>query len=245
MKYPALEVPLHTIQDSLLEKAQGVPEEASCGGAERVRSLSDLVWFKVKITNRRGIVTELPHEGHAQDDIVLSQSWWWVCAAGERKQDSPSDFYKLIEAEAVRAAKGADGRVSTTHLLPAEIDQKRLRAELALKTVLATRRLVRSLIAKSIRDGHAWTLEMEAHEITAMIRAEDGEAYLVVCAEGFLDPRVIAVILDAVPGVPSGDWLPEPGKVLHIQPRDGQIIYSTIIPPAAQEAILDELPNEA
>jgi hypothetical protein len=72
-----------------------------------------------------------------------------------------------------------------------------------------------------------------------VVRASDpSEAYLAITAEGFPDPRVIAVILDAVPGMGADDWLPEPGGAAGITPSAGQIIWPTIIPPDSQARML-------
>jgi hypothetical protein len=49
---------------------------------------------------------------------------------------------------------------------------------------------------------------------------------------------VIAVILDAVPGIAQQDWLPEPGGAAGITPSPGQIVWSAIIPADTQARIL-------
>jgi hypothetical protein len=59
----------------------------------------------------------------------------------------------------------------------------------------------------------------------------DGEAYLAIGAEGFFDPRILAVILTAVPGIAPDDWIPEPKGAFGLEPRLGEILYSTLIPP--------------
>jgi hypothetical protein len=63
---------------------------------------------------------------------------------------------------------------------------------------------------------------MTGYQISAAVKATDGEAYLAICAEGWHDPRMIAMILDSVPSVPPVDWLPEPGSVFNLEPTDGQ-----------------------
>ena len=123
--FPAVELPLHEMDHPIVKKAQQVPAEVASGGAERILALDDRVWFKCRSGNLRAAVTRL--EAGEADDLGLIEAgaaWWWVGAAGERRDDSASDFYKAIAAEAVREGKGRTG-VSSRHLLPAEIDYKR------------------------------------------------------------------------------------------------------------------------
>ncbi len=56
---PDLGVPLDEIEDPVIVSAQALPEQRDAGGAERVVSLTDRVWFKVKTSDRRAVVTEL------------------------------------------------------------------------------------------------------------------------------------------------------------------------------------------
>jgi hypothetical protein len=116
----------------------------------------------------------------------------------------------------------------------------RLKAETAALAVEATHAIVLSLVAGSLLDGNAYTAILSEHVITALVRAEDGgEAYLAIAAEGFIRPRMIALILSAVPGISESDWQAEPGGVSDIKPRAGQIIWSTMIPPNVQARILE------
>jgi hypothetical protein len=50
---------------------------------------------------------------------------------------------------------------------------------------------------------------------------------------------MIALILSAVPGIDESDWQAEPGGVSDIKPKEGQIIWSTMIPPDIQARILE------
>ncbi|MCU1632277.1 MAG: hypothetical protein JWM61_929 [Micrococcaceae bacterium] len=242
--FPALETPLSKVDHPLVAKAQGVPRELAAGRAERVRSLTDRVWLKCKCSNLRGVVTHLSEDDADQSELVAdADAWWWLGAAGERKADSASDFYKLIEAEALRRGKGQQG-VSSSHLLPGVIDYKRLSAELAVQSVLTIQRVVRDIIAKSLTDGQLWSASTSEHMITAGVRAADGEAYLAISAEGFPDARTIAIILASVPGMAEAEWMAEPGGAMAIQPEAGQIIYSAMIPAAAQAKILEEFADQ-
>jgi len=77
-----------------------------------------------------------------------------------------------------------------------------------------------------------------------VVRAADpSEVYLVITVGGIPDPRVIAVIPDAVPGIARGDWLPEPGGVAGISPAPGKVKWSAIIPPESQAEILSAADN--
>ena len=244
LAFPDIGTPLETLDHPLIVKAQNVPRELAAGGAERVRSLTDRVWFKCKTSNLRGVVTRLSEDEVDQPKLLDdANAWWWLGAAGERKKDSASDFYEVIEAEAERRGKGQQG-VSTTHLLPVETDYKRLQAELATQFVLTIRRVVRGIIAKSLTDGKIWSASTSAHKVTARVHASDGEAYLAISAEGFLDPGTIAVILTSVPHMSKADWMAEPGGAMGIEPDAGQIIFSAMIPAEAQTAILDEFATD-
>ncbi len=58
--------------------------------------------------------------------------------------------------------------------------------------------------------------------------------YLAIAMEGFLDPRAVAVVLSAVPG------MSDPGEVLGITPGAGQLVYSAMLPPETLAAVLDD-----
>ena len=42
-----------------------------------------------------------------------------------------------------------------------------------------------------------------------------------------------------MPGLSKSDWQAEPGGVSDIEPKEGQIIWSTMIPPDIQARILE------
>lgn len=164
-------------------------------------------------------------------------------AAGKRQEDSGDDFYRSLKAEVTRAGRGT-GSTSSGHLLPAEVDIRRLRAELAVQVTLGINTVVRKAIAASIKTGKVCTATFSHHRIAALVRARDGEAYLAVTAEGFIDPRLLAVILGSVPHVAHSDWLPEPQGEFGIEPEPGQIVYSTIVSAASQAAMMEEFSGE-
>lgn len=238
LSFPKLEEPLWRISHPLVAHMQKTPDAVSVGGAEPIRSLSDRQWWKCKTSDLRAIVTKLtPAELTTLG--VPGPSAWWGGAAGVRREDSASDFYRQLQAEAHRHGRGT-GKPSTIHLLPQQVDLDRLNAETITLAVEATRTMVLSLVARSLLDGKAYAAVTSEHIITALVRAEDGgEAYLAIGAEGFIHPRMIALILSAVPGVGDSEWQPEPGGVSGIKPKEGQIIWSTVIPADIQAHILE------
>ena len=238
--FPALIQPLHRIDHPLVEHAQRVPQEREAGGAERIRELDDRIWFKVKTSNYRGAAGEV---NTAADPSYadLASSGWWLVAAGHRQADtSGKDFYARIADECARAGRGT-GHVSTDHLLPAQLDYERWIAEEAALAVVAIKRVVREAIARSAQTGGMRVAETRHHRIGALVVSREGETYLAVMAEGFVDPRMLAIVLDAVPGVDPGDWLPEPAAVLEIDPGPGQLVFSTMLPGLALASILEEV----
>lgn len=241
LSFPDLATPLCRLSHDLVRRAQAVPNEVKAGGAERIRSLTDRVWLKCKTSTLRGAVTCLSRPECEEREIPCGVGEWWLGAAGHRQEGSPGDFYAQLKSEADRAGRGT-GKASSEHLLPATIDIERLQAELATRSVEAIRGVVTELIVQSLCHSKPYSAEFKAHRVTAYVRAANGsEAYLAIVAEGNWNEKLLAVILSAVPGVPPDSWLAEPGGVAEIQPRDGQIIWSTIIPPEVQARLLDKL----
>lgn len=54
---PDLGTPLGEIDNPIITSAQALPEQRDAGGVERIISLTDRVWFKVKTTDRRAAAT--------------------------------------------------------------------------------------------------------------------------------------------------------------------------------------------
>lgn len=235
LAFPELDVPLAKTDHPLVRKAQGLPDEVGAGGAERVLSITDRVWFKVKTGDHRGAAGDLP----SPDDSAVPDRGWWLAAAGHRQADTPArDFYARLTAECEREGKGT-GRISSDGLLPRAIDYRRWTAELGALATVAIQGLVRQAIAKSAHDGKYWTVTVQRHVIGAIVRRVDGESYLAITSEGFYDQKLVAMLLGSVPGVPASDWIAEPGPILGIDPDRGQIIFSTMIPPTSLAALLE------
>jgi hypothetical protein len=232
---PDLGVPLNEITHPVVTSAQSLPERRDAGGAERVVSLSDRVWFKVKTSDHRAAATELG-SGEVPDWTPPRRGAWWIGAAGRRQDDSPQrDFYAVLKRECTSGKS-----VSTAHLLPGDWDWKRLSAEQAVAWRRSMKRMVIELIATSLKTGHMALAEFRSHRVMALVRASNGhEAYLAIVAEGIPDPQVIALLLDCVPGVDRDDWQAEPSPVAGIDPGPGEVIWSTLFPSDVASAILD------
>jgi hypothetical protein len=238
---PYLTKPLESIEHTLVRRAQQVPAEQAAKGAERILSLSDRLWYKVKSGRHRGAVTALSEREAA--DVTTSVGRWWLCAAGYRRDGDRAEFYAALEAEARR--KGGRNAPSTAHLLPGDWGWKRLAAELAEASRSRLQRIVVELVAGSLRNGKVQVAEFRHHRISVLVRADDGDdAYLAIIAEGVPDPKVIAVILSAIPGVPPEHWQPEPAAIEGLSTATGEIIWSACLPPAASAKILDLVPGD-
>lgn len=237
--FPPLELPLHKIEHELIVKAQRLPDEFVSGGAERVVAIDDRVWFKVKVGDHRGAGG---HVADVPDDIP---ALWWLVAAGLRRADTKTrDFYSALEAECRLASKGTSATVDSSHLLPQVIDHQRWRTEQTTLGVVALQRVVRELICHSARSGKPIEATTQEQGLIAWVTSQDGDTYLAIVTEGFLDPQVIAVILNAVPGTAADDWQIEPGEVLGITPGLGRLVYSAILPPEALAEMLNDTPTE-
>jgi hypothetical protein len=99
-------------------------------------------------------------------------------------------------------------------------------------------------VAGSLRDGKVQIAEFRYHRISALVRADDGhDAYLAITADGVPDPKVIAVILAAVPGVSADDWRPEPAAIPGLSTAPGEVIWSTCLQPEASARVLTWFPR--
>jgi len=96
LSFPRLNEPLWRISHPLVAHVQQTPDEVRAGGAEPIRSLNDRLWWKCKTSDLRAIVTKLTLAELADLDMPESAAWWGG-AAGIRRDDSASDFYRQLQ----------------------------------------------------------------------------------------------------------------------------------------------------
>lgn len=217
-------------------KAQDVPAQAVHGAAERVVSVTDRVWFKVKAGNERGVVGDL-----AGDVPAFAASWsqvWWLCAGGVRQDDSPQlDFYARLKKSAF--AEGPNS-CSSDFLLPTTWDYDRLTAEAGGNAERVMRELVVTSAALSLRTSTIQIFTFGDRDVRVRIHVyEDGRAYVAIGATGSVDHTFCVALLSAIPGVSPGDWMPEPQGTLPIDLAPGEIVWSAMLPTETQELLLD------
>lgn len=231
-----LSVPdLGQLDNPVIATAQAVPARRDAGGVQRILSLSDRVWFKVKTGDQRAVVTQL-HDDAQPAELPSGLGVWWIGAAGQRQDDSPQrDFYESIRRECT-----VGKTVSTDHLLPVDWDWNRLEAEQALAWRREMKRMVIRLVATSLKTGRLAVAEFRRHRVKALVRADNGhEAYLAIIAEGIPDSKIFALLLDCVPGVTNEDWQAEPSPLAEMEPSPGEIIWSTLFPSQIAGSILE------
>ncbi|QIZ99880.1 hypothetical protein [Leifsonia sp. PS1209] len=242
---PKLDVPLSELEHPLIVRAQAVPHMVAANSAERILSLTDRVWLKVKTGawrgaagNVRGAVDDSPRAA-----LETGEAWWWLTAGGARQNDSPQhDFYSRLDSEAHAAGPNS---CSTDFLLPQAWDVKRLEAELALALVEAVPPLVRRAASLSMQEGDIRGFTYGPTDVRVRIRMlNDGQVYLAISSVGATDPDFFALLLSAFDGLTVDDWLPEPGPHLKIQPEPGGILWSTILTPEAQQSLLGEIDGD-
>lgn len=232
---PNLGVRLCDLEHPLVVKSQQVPDEVASGNAERVRSLTDRVWFKIKTGQWRGAATDLRDVVPA--DAPTLGARWWLGAAGTRQEDSPQhDFYALV---ADAAHRGGTHSCSTDYLLPSDWDLKRLAAEAAVNAQAVLERLVRTAAAESLLNSDIREFKVGDRDVRVRIKVlDDGQAYVAIGATGSLDATLFVALVSAIPGVPPSDWLPEPGGGLDLEPAPGEVLWSAMLSADAQTELL-------
>jgi hypothetical protein len=235
---PDLGTPLSDLQHPLIAKSQALPRLTAAGGGERIVSLTDRVWFKVKTERSRGAAAEIPPALIGLEQALPNH--WWLGAAGRRTSDSPqSDFYEELSNECRR--RGSRTQPSTEHLLPNEWDVKRVLAEATLLAAVVTERLVQQAAAESLMNSDIRTFSIGDRNVRVRIRVlADGEAYVAIGATGSLDHTFLVALLRAIPDVPPSAWLPEPhsDSPFAIELAPGEILWSAMLPPETQDLLL-------
>ena len=127
---PRLDVRLSELDHDLIAEAQRLPAAYEAGGADRILSLNDRLWFKAKTGRWRGAATLLSAKDQALlDGRPVDLARWWLGAGGFRRDGDPADFHASLEAAAKREAKGSTAHVCSDRWLPAKWDWERLQLE--------------------------------------------------------------------------------------------------------------------
>lgn len=230
---PNLAVRLHDMEHPIVIRAQQVPDKVRSGGAERVVSLTDRTWFKVKTSTWRAVASEI---GRAPDGIPQS---WWIGAAGTRAADSQQhDFYDRLSAE---AHAGGAKTCSTDFLLPNSWDEMRLLAEAGVFAISVLHNRVRQAAAESLLNGDVRAFDIGDRNVRVRLRMlDDGQVYLAIGATGSIDVPFLTTLLSAIPGISADDWLPEPSEQLGIELAPGEILWSALIDASTQATLISE-----
>ena len=231
---PPVDIPLDEIDHPLIKK---VNEQFAwpAGPRERIRSMDDAVWFKVKISRWRGAVFE---DGEPS----------WLVAAGIREDGSPNDFYEAL-ANAARAARTQYNAVSAQPLatdtycqpwLPTGDDRDRYKAESGVRLLRELRTAICDLLVQSLLDGREHSTVIVGAELWIQAKGHnDRETYVALRIVGSVPEHILAVVLDLVPGCERDGWYPEfcmPDRPL----RPGEMAYSNIMDAAAAVRLLQD-----
>lgn len=209
---------LHELEHELIVKAQSLPEALRAGAAERVLTLSDRVWWKVKHGRFRGVAAQLDRrdlpEGHPE-------CRWWIGDAGTRAEDSPQrDFYARLERL---------GGVSDS-LLPIDWDWRRLSAELVATSAVRIGSIFRQSASKALRTGQVVVFPLGDHDVQLRVRVlDDGQAYIAIGFRTVIETDFMVLALGSMPGVKAEDWQVEPTSPLHLPLEPGEVIWSTLL----------------
>lgn len=224
---PTVDVGLHALSHPLIAKSQETPAQVESGGAERIRSIKDRVWFKVKVNDDRGGVARLNETEQEQ----FQNHAWWLGLCGKRVGDSQQhNFYDNLPA-------------ASSGFLPTEQDRKRLHLETTYIFRQDLKRVARKATHLSLMTGKIATIEMDGQPILIRARVRmmnSGETYISVGYTGAANPNFTAFVLDAFPGVKSDDWQVEPSTVVEIQPEPGEMVYSALLPTEVQAHLMEE-----
>jgi hypothetical protein len=228
---PDLGTLLHELEHPLIMRAQQVPERVRAGSGERIRSLTDRVWFKVKTSAWRGAAGQLPPVIESIDQT------WWLVAGGTRADDSAQhDFYSRISAD---AHSGGANTCSTDFLLPDEWDAARFLGEVAVFAQRVVRAQTRVAAGESLLNGDIRAFDIGDRNVRVRVKLlDDGQVYLAIGTTGSIDREFVVTLLSAIPGLSGEDWMPEPSDTLGFDPSPGEILWSAMIGPNIQEELV-------
>jgi hypothetical protein len=243
---PTVDEPLHELDHPLIARAQLLPLAEAVGGVERIVSLTDRIWLKVKTSRHRGGATRISaREAQDLSQPGMDPAWldgWWLGFAGKRSEGSPEDVYAATLAQSQAEKRDGRGGVDTSWLLPSPRDARRLLAEFAAHEERAMREQVLAMVVESAMSNRPITTRYGHHALTVLVTAPDNLTYLAIGLEGVRFDREIAAVLACVPGVDPSEWGIEPGDVLGLEPRPGQLIYSTALDAMVLAALMDQYP---
>jgi hypothetical protein len=116
---------------------------------------------------------------------------------------------------------------------------KRLAGEAAVDAQSVLERLVRTAASESLLNSDIREFVFGDRDVRVRIRVlDDGQAYVAIGATGSLDVTFFVALVSAIPGVPPGDWLPEPDGGLGLQPAPGEVLWSAMLSAEAQTELL-------
>jgi hypothetical protein len=228
---PDLGTLLHELEHPLIMRAQQVPERVRAGGGERIRSLTDRVWFKVKSSSWRGAAGQHPPVIESIDQT------WWLVAGGSRADDSAQhDFYARISS---LAHSGGAKTCSTDFLLPDMWDANRFLGEVAVLAERVVRVQIRLAAGESLLNGDIRAFDVGDRNVRVRVKLlDDGQVYLAIGTTGSIDREFMVNLLSAIPGLSGDDWMPEPSDTLGFEPSHGEILWSAMIGPETQEQLV-------
>jgi hypothetical protein len=237
---PSARIPLEHIEHPLLSKA--TEQFATLDTPhERIRSIDDVVLFKVKVGRWRGAVFSDDPDAEVRDRLV---------AAGTREDGSNDDFYAALHQQAriARQRYNAEHDKPLTtdtysgHLLPGQDDRDRYLLEAGTRFALRLDTVLSDLLIGSLRDGHEHAADLAGFRLGVVVRADDGhETYVAIRITGSVSQNLTAMILTRVPGCAPDAWFPEyalPER--HLLPAEQA--WSNLMDPKAAAELLDHEP---
>nr|CTQ93059.1 hypothetical protein [Kibdelosporangium sp. MJ126-NF4] len=225
---------MNEIDHPLIKKANE-QFAAPAGPRERIRSIDDVVLFKVKVQRWRGAVHDLGDPN-------------WLIAAGLREEGSRDDFYDAF----AHAAKAARTRYNAEHRAPLKSetycqswlasaeDHDRYRAESGVRLLRELRRTVHRLVCSSLLDGKEHVAEVAGAEFGLCVQAaEDHATYVSLRITGSVPDNLLIVTLSLVPGCDDDSWYPE-YAMPHRSLVPGEQVYSNYMDPVMAARLLEE-----
>ena len=146
---------------------------------------------------------------------------------GDSRQDN---FYDLIDDQF------ADSR------LPNEDDFERLFAEVAYQITELLKEHIRRCAYKSLKSGRFVPFDYGERSLVTAIRTfPDSCTYISISMNVGKDYDDFIVVLNAFHGMTPDDWMPEHDLPVDILGNtDGNLVFSAMLSPEAQTALLDE-----